>query len=71
MSNEPEVGKETSREEKLVGISDTSQNKEPIEQIIKDSSRTALDVPFSISRNSMDVLERYKNVTVNQVVKNC
>ena len=31
MSNEPEIGKEMSKEEKLAGISDTSQNKVQIE----------------------------------------
>jgi len=61
MSNEPEIGKEMSKEEKLAGISDTSQNKVQIEQIAKDSSGTALGAPSSISGNNMEVLENTHN----------
>jgi len=61
MSNHPEIGKETSKEEKLAGISDTSQNKVQIEQIAKDSSGTALGAPSRISGNSMEVLENTQN----------
>jgi PAS domain S-box-containing protein len=61
MSNEPEIGKEMSKEEKLAGISDTSQNKVQIEQIAKDSSGTALGVPSNISGNNMEILENTQN----------
>ena len=61
MSNEPEIGKEMSKEEKLAGISDTSQNKVQIEQIAKDSSETVLGVPSRISGNNMEVLENTQN----------
>jgi PAS domain S-box-containing protein len=57
MSNEPEIGKEMSKEEKLAGISDTLQNTVRVEQIAKDSSGTALGAPSSICGNNMEVLE--------------
>lgn len=61
MSNEPEIGKEMSKEEKLAGISTTSQNTVRVEQIAKGSSGTVLGVPSSISGNSMEVLENTRN----------
>lgn len=61
MSNEPEIGKEMSKEEKLAGISDTLQNTVRVEQIAKDSSGTALGAPSSISGNNMEVLENTHN----------
>jgi PAS domain S-box-containing protein len=61
MSNEPEIGKEMSKEEKLAGISDTLQNTVRVEQIAKDSSGTALGTPSSISGNNMEALENTQN----------
>jgi hypothetical protein len=66
MSNEPEIGKEMSKEEKLAGISDISQNKDQVEQIAKDFSGTALGVPSSVSGNNMEVLETTQNSNIGK-----
>jgi PAS domain S-box-containing protein len=61
MSTESEIEKEMSKEEKLAGISNSTQHKRPIDQITKDSSGTVLDVTSNINRNSMDVLDNTQN----------
>jgi PAS domain S-box-containing protein len=66
MSNESEIGKEMSKEGKLIGNSITSQNKVQVEQIAKDSSMTVLGVSSSNSGNSMEVLENTQNSIIGK-----
>jgi PAS domain S-box-containing protein len=61
MSNEPEIRKETAKEEKLAEISNWLKNNIQVERSSKDSSETELGMPCCISGSSSEVLLNSQN----------